>query len=67
MDLEELYIVDSYGHFVHVYSTKGEPLFTFGKRGDKDGEFNFSSNIAVERKTDNVYVVDTQNFRGAGV
>jgi len=62
-ELGRLYIVDSYGHMVHVYSTKGEPLFAFGKRGDGDGEFNFPSNVAIERKTGNVYVVDTQNFR----
>ena len=62
-ELGRLYIVDSYGHKVHVYSTKGEPLFTFGARGDKDGEFNFPSNAAIERKTGDVYIVDTQNFR----
>jgi DNA-binding beta-propeller fold protein YncE len=62
-DLGRLYIVDSYGHMVHVYSTKGEPLFTFGARGGEDGEFNFPSNVAVDRKTGNVAVVDTQNFR----
>ena len=42
---------------------KARPLFTFGARGDKDGEFNFPSNVAIERKTGNVYIVDTQNFR----
>jgi len=62
-ELGRLYIVDSFGHMVHVYSTKGEPLFTFGARGDQDGEFNFPSNVAVERKTGNVSIVDTQNFR----
>lgn len=62
-DIGRLYIVDSYGHMVHVYSTKGEPLFAFGARGDKDGEFNFPSNLAIEKKTGNVYIVDTQNFR----
>lgn len=62
-DIGRLYIVDSYGHMIHVYSTKGEPLFTFGARGDEDGKFNFPSNAAIERKTGNVYIVDTQNFR----
>lgn len=61
--LGRLYIVDSYGHMVHVYSTKGEPLFTFGKRGDQDGEFNFPSNAVVDRRNGDVYIVDTQNFR----
>ena len=62
-DIGRLYIVDSYGQMVHVYSTKGEPLFTFGARGDEDGKFNFPSNAAIERKTGNIYIVDTQNFR----
>ena len=62
-DIGRLYIVDSYGHTVHVYSTKGEPLFAFGARGDKDGEFNFPSNAAIDRRNGNVYIVDTQNFR----
>ncbi|MEW6740127.1 MAG: 6-bladed beta-propeller [Nitrospirota bacterium] len=62
-DIGRLYIIDSYGHMVHVYSTKGDPLFTFGKRGDGDGEFNYPSNVAIERKTGNIYIVDTQNFR----
>ncbi len=62
-DISRLYIVDSYGHMVHVYSTKGDPLFTFGQRGAGDGEFNYPSNAAIERKTGNVYIVDTQNFR----
>jgi DNA-binding beta-propeller fold protein YncE len=62
-DLGRLYVVDSFGHAVHVYSTKGERLFTFGKRGSDDGEFNFPSNAAIERKTGDVYIVDTQNFR----
>lgn len=62
-ELGRLYIVDSFGHMVHVYSTKGEPLFGFGTRGDKDGEFNYPSNVAIDRRNGNVYVVDTQNFR----
>jgi DNA-binding beta-propeller fold protein YncE len=62
-DIGRLYIVDSYGHMVHVYSTKGDPLFTFGKRGDGDGEFNYPSNAAIDRRNGNVYIVDTQNFR----
>lgn len=62
-DIGRLYIVDSYGHKVHVYSTKGEPLFTFGTRGGGDGEFNYPTNIAINRNTGDVYIVDTQNFR----
>jgi len=62
-DIGRLYIVDSFGHMVHVYSTKGDPLFTFGKRGHGDEEFNFPTNVAIDRRTGNVYIVDTMNFR----
>lgn len=62
--LNRLYIVDSYGHKVHVYSTdKGLPLFTFGKRGIGNGDFNYPSNAAIDRRNGNIYVSDTQNFR----
>ena len=61
--LGRLYIVDSFGHKVHVYSLNGKPLFTFGRRGSDKGEFNYPSNVAVDRRTGNVYITDTQNFR----
>ncbi len=61
--LKRLYIADSFGHMVHVYSTSGEKLFDIGSRGDVDGAFNFPSNVAVDKRNDDIYVVDTQNFR----
>lgn len=62
-DLKRLYVVDSYGHSVHVYSVQGEKLFQFGKDGDGDGDFHYPSNVAIDRRNGNVVVVDTQNFR----
>lgn len=62
-ELGRIYIVDSYGHRVSVYSLQGEPLFKFGRRGHDDAEFNFPTGIAIDRRNGNVYVVDTQNFR----
>lgn len=62
-ELGRLYVVDSYGHRVRVFSVKGEPLFQFGRNGSGDGEFHFPSNIAIDRRNGNVYVVDTMNFR----
>ena len=61
--LKRLYVVDSYGHTVHVYALDGAPLFRFGRRGFGEGEFNFPSNVAIDRRNNNVAVVDTQNFR----
>ena len=62
-DLGRLYVVDTYGHSIHVYNLKSEPLFQFGKEGEGEGQFHFPTNVAIDRKTGNVYVTDTQNFR----
>mgnify|MGYP001595533575 CR=1 FL=1 len=59
-ELGRLYVVDSHGNAVHVYSTKGEPLFQLL---GGEGGFLFPSNVAVDRRNGNVYVVDSQNFR----
>lgn len=56
-----LYVADTRGHQVVVYSLEGKMLLRFGQRGSGDGEFNFPTNIAVAKNR--VYVVDTQNFR----
>jgi len=62
-----LYVVDTNGHKVWVYNLarphlKRDWVFSFGKRGDSDGEFNFPTNIFVSQKG-LVYVTDTMNFR----
>lgn len=63
-ELHRLYVVDSKAHNFKAYdiATKKQ-LFTVGKRGKGDGEFNFPTNIAVDQRNGNVVVVDTQNFR----
>ncbi|MEK9137857.1 MAG: 6-bladed beta-propeller, partial [Bacteroidota bacterium] len=57
-----VYVVDSQLHEVKAYAIDGTILFTFGKRGNGDGEFNYPTNIAVG-KDGNVYVVETINAR----
>ncbi len=62
--LQRLYVVDTKAHNIKVYSlTDGKELFQFGKRGDEAGEFNFPTNIAIDRRNNNIVVSDTQNFR----
>ena len=57
-----LYIVDNRLHQVLVYSETGDSLFTIGKRGTGEGEFNFPESAAVD-SAGNVYVVDSFNYR----
>jgi len=62
-DRHRLYVVDSKQQCVLVYdSESGHFLSKFGKRGDGRGEFNFPTNLALD-KQGRIYVVDTLNFR----
>ena len=57
-----LYVSDTQNHIIKVFNREGRPLFTIGKRGDQNGEFNFPSYLALDR-TGRLYVVDSFNFR----
>jgi DNA-binding beta-propeller fold protein YncE len=58
-----IYVVDAKKHHVNLYSLKDYSyLRTIGKRGEGEGEFNFPTNIAID-KEGRIYVVDTGNFR----
>jgi DNA-binding beta-propeller fold protein YncE len=57
-----LYVVNTWGHNVAIYNTKGKHIVSFGKRGDQEGGFNFPTNIFVDEKG-YVYVTDTLNYR----
>jgi len=59
---DRLYVADSHTHRLFVYDTRGVPLGSWGDRGPGEGQFNFPTNVAVDREG-NVYVVDTGNFR----
>jgi DNA-binding beta-propeller fold protein YncE len=59
---ERLYVSDTMGHVVKVYDKDGNLLFTIGKHGAQDGEFNFPSYLTVD-KNSRLYVVDAFNFR----
>lgn len=60
--LGRVYVVDVKKHNVQVFKKNGEFLFKFGRRGRGDGEFNFPTNIFID-KDGKVYVCDTMNFR----
>lgn len=60
---ERLYVADASKHHVVAYSTEtGAIVRTIGRRGEAEGEFNFPTNIAVDRRGW-LYVADTLNFR----
>lgn len=59
---ERLYLSDTQNHLVRAYDKDGKPLFTIGKRGPEEGEFNFPSYLALDG-TGKLYVVDSFNFR----
>jgi sugar lactone lactonase YvrE len=63
IDEERLYVVDTHGHNILVFSKKdGSFLFSFGKNGTKKGEFNYPTNIFTG-KDNFLYITDSLNFR----
>ena len=63
MDEERLYVVDTHGHKIDVFLKKdGSFLFSFGKNGSGNGEFNYPTNIYID-KEGLLYVTDSMNFR----
>jgi DNA-binding beta-propeller fold protein YncE len=63
IDQERLYVVDTHGHKIIVFSRKdGSVLFSFGRHGSGRGEFNYPTNIFVD-KDGLIYVTDSMNFR----
>ena len=57
-----LYVVDNRIHQVVVYTEKGDSLFSIGRRGEGDGEFNYPQSAAIDQQG-NLYVVDAFNYR----
>jgi len=58
-----LYVADAKKHQVFCYSTvDGAAVRTIGRRGSEPGEFNFPTNVSVD-KEGRLYVTDTLNFR----
>jgi len=57
-----VWVTDTLAHQVFKFNLKGEKLLILGKRGDKKGEFNYPTGIAVG-KDGKVFVCDTLNAR----
>ena len=57
-----VYVVENYTVRISIFNETGKYMKSFGKKGDKDGEFNDPYAIAV-RDDGHVYVSDTNNDR----
>lgn len=57
-----LYVADTGAHVIKVFDLKGNPLYTIGKRGDKDGEFNYPVDLFTDKNGD-LFVNDSMNYR----
>jgi sugar lactone lactonase YvrE len=63
IDDNRLYVVDTHGHKILVFSKKdGSLLFSFGSNGSGKGDFNYPTNIFLD-KGGLVYIADSMNFR----
>ena len=58
----KLYVSDTKNHMIRTFDKDGEALFTIGKKGQGDGEFNAPSYLALDRNG-RLHVVDTFNGR----
>ncbi|XP_022810249.1 E3 ubiquitin-protein ligase TRIM71-like isoform X1 [Stylophora pistillata] len=59
---DEILVTDTSNSRVQVFSSDGTYLRSFGRKGDKQGEFDFPTGIAYG-KNKNIIVVDTDNHR----
>jgi sugar lactone lactonase YvrE len=57
-----LYVVDVSQHEILAYEPSGRLRLRFGRRGTNNGEFNFPTNITVDKRG-YLYVTDSLNFR----
>ncbi len=55
---DKLFIVDSQGHNVKIFTKDGQFIKAFGVRGDEKGEFYFPLTVAINQG-DSVYIVDS--------
>ena len=59
---DRLYVADTQNHVIKAFDQNGRFLFSVGKRGADNGEFNFPSYVALDRNG-RLFVVDSFNFR----
>lgn len=60
--LGRLYVVNGKNHNIAAFDLEGKHLFSIGQRGEKDGEFNFPTDVDVD-SAGNIVVADSMNGR----
>lgn len=59
---KRVFVTDYTGHKLVAYDFDGNQLFTTGKRGNENGEFNFPTGLTVNHKGE-IIVADSMNAR----
>jgi DNA-binding beta-propeller fold protein YncE len=59
---ETIWVVETASHAISAINKNGEIFRKIGKRGTKAGEFNFPTDIVIDKEK-SIYVVDALNFR----
>ena len=62
-DAGQIYVTDSKGGCVQVFSANGTYRFRFGVKGSNAGEFRYPTAIAFEKNSRQIAVVDSLNAR----
>ena len=60
---DEIAVTEVGNNRVHLFSSDGNCVRSFGKEGDKQGEFDFPTGIAFDIRNGNILVVDSNNHR----
>ena len=56
-----VYVSDTHAHDIKVFNDDGELIDVIGERGEKNGQFNFPTHLAISK--DKLYVTDSMNSR----
>lgn len=60
-DAQRIYVTDTLRNKIYLLDMQGNVLQSFGKNGTEPGEFNFPTELRLQR--DELIVVDAMNFR----
>jgi DNA-binding beta-propeller fold protein YncE len=59
---QRLYVADSGAHLIAVFDANGTRIQTIGKRGSREGEFNYPTHLTLDRNG-TLLVTDALNYR----